>query len=115
MDLLISAASSLQEVKISERRPLDTAGDGLAFPLDAGLALQALEVAGAVAGSVEAMRLLLEAWRKVRSKRSGDSADTSSQIFICNLRTGEVMYSGDQLDAAVIDAVLSKVEKGSRD
>ncbi|MGW3788933.1 hypothetical protein ACWD5Z_30440 [Micromonospora chokoriensis] len=111
MGFLANLAGSLRSVKVSERRPLDTAGDGLAFPLDAGIALQALEVMGIVAGSLEAMRQLLEGWRKIRGERTTPPSETSAQVFICDLRNNKVIYSGSELDAAVINAVLSRLDE----
>jgi hypothetical protein len=109
--LLQEAANDVTDVVLSEPESLETAGDGLNFPIDPDTAIEGLKVLAAFVATVNGVRQLIEAWSVRRAKALQDSNESKHQIVIADVNSGDTLYVGLELNSGVARDVADAVER----
>lgn len=112
--LLAEAATEVQGSEVSAAGPLDTAGDGLAFPVDPETAVEMLQVVAAVGNSVRVLQALLSTWMDRRRKATTtESGDQPPRFVISDLQSGKTLYVGSELRPEELERLLRQFDDES--
>jgi hypothetical protein len=115
LEMLVEAAEDLSGVTITQPRPIDPSGEGLGFPIDGKFVMDALEVAAIFIATADSLTTLVEKWLKRRDLPTLTSETSPQRMVIADIRTGEVLYEGPDLDQLVVLKILKRSARRAGD